>query len=116
MAAENRNYERFQRELNPHRGEEQRRAREHAVATLEQRGVRVHDSDSSEDLADLLDVVDRFIATVESLGGDTFVNAPDSSQPDDPLFVLPVRAVGESVKAYISRVDEATARLRHLRP
>jgi hypothetical protein len=116
MASEDRDYERFQRELNPHRGEEQRRAREHAIAMLEQRGVRVHDTDSSEDLADLLEVVDRFVALVEALGGDTFVNAPDSSQPENPLFVLPVRAPGESVKAYIYRVDEARARLRQLRP
>jgi hypothetical protein len=115
MAAEDRDYERFQRELNPHRGEEQRRSREHAIAMLQQREVRVHASDSTEELADLLDAVDLFIAMVESLGGDTYVNTPDSSQPDDPRLVLPVRAPGESARAYIARVDEARARLRHLR-
>jgi hypothetical protein len=115
MAAEDRDYERFQRELNPHRSEEQRRSREHAIAMLRQREVRVHDSDSTEELADLLDAVDLFIAMVESLGGDTYVNTPDSSQPDDPRLVLPVRAPGESVRAYIARIEEARARLRQLR-
>jgi hypothetical protein len=82
---------------------------------LAQRGVLVHPRDASEDLADLLEVVDRFTALVEALGGDTFVNTPESSQPENPAFVLPVRAPGESVKAYIYRVDEARARLRQLR-
>lgn len=115
MAAEDGDYERFQRELNPHRGEEQRRSREHAIDMLQQREVRVHPSDTTEDLADLLDAVDGFIAAVESLGGDTYVNTPDSSQPADPRLVLPLRAPGESVRAYITRVEEARARLRQLR-
>ncbi len=115
MAAEDRDYERFQRELNPHRREEQHRARDHAIAMLEQRGVRVRNTDASDELADLLEVVDRFIAEVEALGGDTFVNTPESSQPENPAFVLPDRGPGESVKAYIWRVEEARARLRHPR-
>jgi hypothetical protein len=115
MAGNEREYERAQRDLNPHRVDEQRRARDHAIDMLEQRGARVHDSDSSEDLADLLDAVDRFITEVERHGGDTFVNTPESSQPETPEFVLPARGGCESVKAYRSRVDEATERLRRSR-
>jgi hypothetical protein len=35
-----------------------------------------------------------------------------SSQPDDQHFVVPRRAQGEAVRAYITRIDEATAQLR----
>ncbi|HEX5386949.1 MAG TPA: hypothetical protein VFW66_09640 [Gemmatimonadales bacterium] len=111
-----RDYERVQRDLNPHRVEEQRRAREHAAAMLEQREVRVLPSDSSEDLADLLDAVDRFTAAVEAKGGDTMVNTPDSSDPKTPAYVLPIRGAGESVQAYRHRVVEGTERLLRSRP
>ncbi len=45
-------------------------------------------------------------------GGDLMVDDLKSSQPDDPHFVLPRRERGDTVRAYIGRIDEATARLR----
>jgi hypothetical protein len=37
----------------------------------------------------------------------------NSSEPDDPHFVLPPRDAEESVRDYIARIDEATAQVRN---
>jgi hypothetical protein len=108
-------YEEQQQALDPHRREEQRRAREEAEDRLRDRGIEVHARDSDEDLADLLDSVERFEVIVESHGGDLLVDRIGSSEPDDPAFVLPVRALDESVTDYRLRVEAATDRLRHHR-
>jgi hypothetical protein len=39
------------------------------------------------------------------------VNAPDSSEPDDPLMVLPERKARESARDYVRRIHEAADRL-----
>ncbi|MDQ3136713.1 MAG: hypothetical protein M3Q93_03900 [Gemmatimonadota bacterium] len=93
--------------LNPHREEEQARARERNLAVLGQRGVRLFGDESDEQLADLWSAVDRFQSMVEARGGDTFTNAPDSSEPDNPDFVLPERRTREAVDAYVRRLVEA---------
>ena len=109
------NYEEQQRALDPHRRDEQRRAREEAEDRLRDRGIQVHPRDRDEDLADLLDSVERFEVVVESHGGDLLVDRIGSSEPDDPAFVLPVRTLDESVTDYRLRVEAATDRLRHHR-
>ena len=83
--------------------------------TLRDRGIQVHPRDRDEDLADLLDSVERFEVVVESHGGDLLVDRIGSSEPDDPAFVLPVRTLDESVTDYRLRVEAATDRLRHHR-
>ena len=97
--------------LNPHRGEEQTRAREHAAEILAQRGILLSGNESDDELADLWSAVDRFESVVEARGGDTLTNAPDSAEPDNPAFVLPERRARESARDYITRILEATARL-----
>jgi hypothetical protein len=97
--------------LNPHREEEQLRAREHNLDVLMQRGVQLFGDETDEELADLWSAVDRFESVVEARGGDTFTNAPDSSEPDNPDFVLPERKPGEPVAAYVRRILEAAERL-----
>lgn len=82
------------------------------AARLRQRGVSVTGAERPEELADLLSAVERFEATVEAHGGDLMVDDLKSAQPDDVHFVLPRRGRGESVRAYIVRIDEAAARLR----
>jgi len=79
---------------------------------LRRRGVAVTGGEGSDDLADLLSAVERFEAVVESHGGDLMVDDLKSSQPDDRHFVLPRRVPGESVRAYINRIDAAAAALR----
>jgi|SRR5690349_19107507 hypothetical protein len=98
--------------LNPDRNEQQARAREHNLDVLGQRGVRLFGNESDDELADLWSAVDRFESAVEARGGDTFTNAPDSSEPDNPQFVLPERKAREPVGTYVERIREAERRLR----
>jgi hypothetical protein len=79
---------------------------------LRTRGIVVTGVENPEDLVDLLSAVERFEATVEAHGGDLMVDDLKSSQPDDRHFVVPRRAPGEALRAYISRIQEAAARLR----
>src|SRR5436190_16108138 len=79
---------------------------------LRRRGIALKGDERPEDLADLLSAVERFEGAVEARGGDLMVDDLQSSQPDDRHFVLPRRARGETVRAYIVRIDEAAAELR----
>jgi hypothetical protein len=84
------------------------------VATrLRSRGISLTGAEGPEELADLLTAVERFEAAVERHGGDLMVDDLKSSRPDDRHFVVPRRERGESVRAYIGRIDEATVQLRH---
>jgi hypothetical protein len=83
------------------------------VATrLRSRGISLTGVEGPEELADLLTAVERFEAAVERHGGDLMVDDLKSSRPDDRHFVVPRREPGESVRAYISRIDDATVQLR----
>ncbi|HET6795707.1 MAG TPA: hypothetical protein VFH40_00995 [Gemmatimonadales bacterium] len=101
-------------ELNPHRGEEQERARERAEDVLSRRGVLLFGDESDDELANLWSAVDRFESVVEARGGDTMTNSPDSDEPDNPAFVLPERRARESASDYIRRILEAAENLTHL--
>jgi len=80
---------------------------------LRRRGLVLGGNETPAELADLLSAVERFEAAVEAHGGDLMVDDLKSSRPDDPHFVLPRRGKAESVPAYITRIDEATDKLRH---
>jgi hypothetical protein len=97
--------------LNPHRAEDQARAREHNVDILGQRGVLLLGSETDDELADLWSAVDRFESLVEARGGDSFTNSPDSAGPDNPAFVLPERGAREPARAYIQRIHAAADQL-----
>ncbi|HEU4698667.1 MAG TPA: hypothetical protein VFS40_05770 [Gemmatimonadales bacterium] len=101
-----------QQALNPHRREEQARAAEHTRSLLAQRGVRLREGDDAEALVDLLDAVERFEQVVQARGGDSFLNNPRSSEPENPAFVVPPREEGEDARAYARRVLAAAERLR----
>ncbi len=79
---------------------------------LRRRGIAVTGAERSDDLADLLSAVERFEAAVGAHGGDLMVDDLNSPQPDDRHFVVPRREHGESVRAYIGRIDAATGGLR----
>jgi hypothetical protein len=102
--------------LNPHLAEDRTRAREHNLDVLAQRGVLLFGDETDDELADLWSAVDRFESVVEARGGDTFTNAPDSSEPDNPAFVLPERTARERVAEYVRRIREATVRLTSFEP
>jgi hypothetical protein len=105
-------FEKEQRELDPHRAEEQQLARQEAESRLRQRGIDVLSQDEDEEVADLLDAVERFEAAVEARGGDLFVNRIGSSQPEAPEFVPPIRRDRENATDYRVRIDRATGQLR----
>jgi hypothetical protein len=105
-------YEEFERGLDPHRAAEQGAVAAEVAARLRDRGVAVTGAERPEDLADLLSAVERFEAAVEGHGGDLMVDDLKSTQPDDAHFVVPRRVHGEGIRAYIGRIDDATAKLR----
>ncbi len=82
------------------------------AARLRSRGIAVSGAERPDDLADLLSAVERFEATVEAHGGDLMVDDLKSSRPDDSHFVIPQRIRGETLRAYVGRIQEAAARLR----
>ena len=104
-------FEERQHELNPHRDEDRAHAAEMAYSQLKQRGISVTGDESADDLASLLESVERFEGAVSALGGDRMTNAPDSTQPDDPRLVLPARRDDEGVRDYVRRIDRATEEL-----
>jgi hypothetical protein len=92
------------------------RAAAEVADRLRRRGVAVTGAERSDDLADLLSAVERFEKVVEAHGGDLMVDDLKSPKPDDRHFVLPRREHAESIRAYIIRIDGATAGLqRHPR-
>jgi hypothetical protein len=113
MREQDQSYEEQERLLDPHRAEEQQRARREAIDRLADRGIPSYSQDEDEELADLLDAVERFEEAVESRGGDLMVNRLGSNEPEDPAFVPPARAAGEPVAAYRLRVEESIDQLRH---
>jgi hypothetical protein len=92
--------------------DELQRTAAEVAARLRQRGIALTGAERPDDLGDLLSAVERFEASVEAHGGDLMVDDLKSSQPDDRHFVVPRRGHGETVRAYIGRIDNATAGLR----
>ena len=98
-------------ERNPRRAEERRHARDEMEARLREREIFLSDSESDEDILAMVNAVEEFEARVARLGGDSMVNTPESSQPDEERFVVPTRRDDESVERFVARVREATNRL-----
>ncbi len=98
--------------LDPQQEEERARAAAEVAARLRQRGIALTGAERPDDLVALLSAVERFETVVEAHGGDLMVDDLRSSQPDDSHFVVPRRGHGETVRAYVAKIDEAAARLR----
>lgn len=101
--------ETLERILDPHRQEEQGKAREESEARLASRGVEVRPDDNYDDVADLQDTLERFEAEVQLQGGDLMVNHIGTSRPEAPAFVPPRRDPGESIPVYLRRLEDALA-------
>ena len=97
--------------LNPHREEDVRHAADLVAESLRRRGVEVDGSEDSDQLASVLDAVETFERARYLRGADSFVNDPDSTQPDDQKFVIPPRNGDERLDAYAKRVRAAAARI-----
>jgi len=109
-------YEELEGALDPHRAEQRDAVVAEIAVQLRDRGIALTGAERPEDIADLLAAVQRFEAAVQAHGGDLMVDDLKSPQPDDAHFVLPRRAHGEVIRAYLGRIDEATARLRRHPP
>jgi hypothetical protein len=78
---------------------------------LTELGISLTGDEKPEELARLLEAVERFELAVESRGGDLMVDeGPDGRtiEPDDPHFALLQRHDDESVERYIERLGRAT--------
>ncbi len=99
--------------------DERQRVSDEIAAQLRARGVTLTGRESPEELADLLEAVERFERSVERSGGDLMVDEPVGPAapiaPDDSAFVLPKRRNGESVRVFIRRIADAEARAAHAR-
>ena len=97
--------------------EDVQRVSQEVVSRLEGLGVWLSGTERPEDLARILETVERFEVAVETRGGDLMVDeGPDgrTTEPDDVHFALPHRRADESVERYLDRVERARAEvLRH---
>ena len=94
------------------RSDERARVGMDIAARLSARGVVLTGDESSEELVNLLEALERFERAVQAKGGDLMVDEgpPNAElQPDDASFVLPRRADDESVSRYLRRIDEGTS-------
>lgn len=92
---------------NPHRAEERRRTRDELEARLRDRRIELAGDESDEDVLVILNAVETFEGRLAQLGEDSFVNTPESSQPDDVRLVLPRRHDDESAPSYAARIVAA---------
>ena len=90
------------------RSEERELVREELEGRLFESGVMLTGSESDDQIVRLADAVEEFDAARARAGGDSLVNTPSSSSPDDPRFVLPVRRDDESVERYLLRIKQCT--------
>jgi hypothetical protein len=104
-------FEELQRDLNPHRDADVRRAAETIVGQLHQKGLDVTADEDSDELASLLSAVERFESAVEARGGDSMINTPSARRPESRAFVVPKRHSDESLAAWADRVNDAAAAL-----
>lgn len=95
------------------------RVTQEIAGRLRARGIDVLDSDSPEDVVQMLEALEGFERAVEAAGGDLMMDEPPSNQrgePDDPHFLLPKRSHGESGADYIQRLTAATVAARKHKP
>jgi hypothetical protein len=100
-----------QRDFNTGGDSDRERAMSSAASRLRDREIPISGRETGEQLADMLSAVEQFEAAVAALGGDSMNNAPDSADPEEPRYVLPRRAEGESAGEYTARLRDAAERL-----
>jgi hypothetical protein len=79
---------------------------------LGQHGVTLDPYNATDStLADLLSAIEGFERAVVAVGGDLFVDSPDSSEPERQEFVIPRPTADDTLERYIKRVAEAANRV-----
>jgi hypothetical protein len=97
-------------ETNPQRVEERDLVRHELESRLTSNGLKLTGSESDEQIVALTTAVERFDAARARAGADSMTNTFESSPPDDPRFVIPLRRDDESTDSYIARVHAASRR------
>ncbi len=95
-----------------------KRVSQETANRLDAVGVWLNGRESTDELTNMQEAVERFEAAVQAHGGDLMMDegVPGQvSQPDDPHFGLPRRAAGEAVSAYLERVARVTDTVRQHR-
>jgi hypothetical protein len=104
-------FEARQEALDPHRRETRASVSAELEAKLAARGVVLNGDETSDDVADILDAVERFERAVQSRGGDLMVDEKPGGRPklpDDRHFAVPERRADEPVDGYLERLRDAT--------
>lgn len=94
-----------------HRASERERVTQELAGRLRARGVDVRGTDSSDEVTNMQEAVERFEDRVRALGGDLMVDVPPAGhegRPDEPRFQLPLRHEGESADEFTARLAAAT--------
>ena len=99
------------RDLNRHRGDDQRRAVAEAVVRLRARGIEIAEDERPEDVVRVLEAVETFERAVQACGGDLMVDTPPSRRPGNPRFALPRRRDDESTRDFAVRIRALADRL-----
>jgi hypothetical protein len=92
------------------------RATQGIARRLLARGIEFHEADAPDDLVQMIDAIEAFERAVIARGGDLMVDEPprhNAGEPDDPHFLLPLRAADESAAGYVSRLTAATRIVQH---
>jgi hypothetical protein len=87
------------------------RAMANAAARLRRSGVELTGEETSQQLVRLLTAVEEFERAVERQGGDTFLDAPGTRDPENVAWVIPDRRADERLEMYIHRIERATERI-----
>lgn len=95
----------------PGRVEERALVRDELAGRLRDNGVELSGDESDEQVVEIVSAVDEFQLAVARVGGDSMINDVDSSQPEDPRMVVPVRQGDEPVSRYLTRIRQATEAL-----
>lgn len=97
------------------RTDERELVREELEGRLFGSGVMLTGSETDDQIVRLADAVEAFDQARARAGGDSMVNTPSSTRPDDARFVLPVRRDDESVDQYLGRIRTAAQAMREYR-
>jgi hypothetical protein len=100
-----------ERDLNRHRGAEQRDAKMEELGRLHTRGINIDSNAPAEAVVEVLEAVELFERAVAARGGDLMVDTPPVREPDNPSFVLPRLGEDESLADFARRIRTAAAQL-----
>jgi len=96
---------------NPQRISERQHVRDELEARLRDRDVDLVGDESDDDILSMINAIEDFAARRALVGGDSFTNTPQSSDPDDERLVLPQRRDDETVQHFVTRIREKIAEL-----